>query len=592
MAAVEVDGLRVTLSDGSRLVDDVSFQVESGRVLGIVGESGSGKSTLALALLGHARPGAAISAGSVRIGTTDLLALSDREMRAARGRVVAYVPQDPAAALNPVLKISTQLEEAIGGTRSGRRAAVRSVLGAVGLPSDDAFLARSASELSGGQKQRVGLAMAVVGQPDLLVLDEPTTGLDVTTQAKVLALVAELCRARSMAAIYISHDLAVIAEVADHVAVMYAGQLVEIGRCADVVSVPAHPYTRALLASVPSTRERTRLRSIPGRAPVPSPPYDGCRFAERCELATAVCRDATPELAALPDRWGSGRRVRCALSEQLDASARQSADVALRVEDRADDRVPLLQITDLAAGYDDRQVLFDVSAAVFPGECVAIVGESGSGKTTFSQCLAGLQERWSGTVRLDGSELAAVSSARTKQQRRQVQYVFQNPYASLNPRATIGASLAVPLTHFFGLTGRARDKRVGEVLDRVELPAAVADRYPADLSGGQRQRVAIARALACEPRVLICDEVTSALDVSVQAAVVELLRGLLAEGLSMLFVTHNLAVVRSLADWVLVLNNGMTVESGATESVLDAPADPYTRGLLADALDVPVAMAR
>ncbi|WP_336648555.1 ABC transporter ATP-binding protein [Microbacterium sp. MMO-10] len=588
MSALVVQDLRVELSDGSRLVDDASLRVEPGRVLGVVGESGSGKSTLSLALLGHARPGARITGGSVRIGDVDMLALGDRERRRARGGLIAYVPQDPAAALNPALALRTQLEEAITAGAEERRERIAEVLRAVDLPADAAFLKRRPGQLSGGQKQRVGIAMAIVGRPDVLVLDEPTTGLDVTTQAKVLALVAELCRSRDMAAVYISHDLAVIADVADEVAVMYAGQVVETGSAARLVLAPRHPYTRALLGSVPDSRVRLRLQAIPGRAPAPAPPRQSCRFADRCGFATDACRSAAPRLVAL-DAPGGRTAVRCLRAEELGAAG--TVRVAAPRAEAAPGDAALLAVRGLTAAYGRRPVLFDVDLRVRPGECVAVVGESGSGKSTLSQCIAGLRERTGGEVLLDGAALAPAARRRDALQRREVQYVFQNPYASLNPRATVGRSIGVPLRYFAGLGARARRGRVAELLERVELPAAVADRYPGELSGGQRQRVAIARALASDPRLLICDEVTSALDVSVQAAIVELLRGLQADGLSMLFVTHNFAVVRSLADSVTVLRGGTVVEQGATDRVLDHPEHEYTAALLADVLDVPLAAA-
>jgi len=305
--------------------------------------------------------------------------------------------------------------------------------------------------------------------------------------------------------------------------------------------------------------------------------------------AGVAARHTSAAMLPLPEPWAPGRDVRCARIADLDASPRTAAAAPVHLLARADDRTPVLRVDGLGAGYQDRQVLFDVSLDAYAGECLAIVGESGSGKTTLSQCIAGLQARWHGGLSMRGEELAPWAHDRTRQQRRDVQYVFQNPYASLNPRATVGSSIGVPLHFFFGLNGKRRQQRVAELLDRVELSADAATRYPSELSGGQRQRAAIARALACEPRLLICDEVTSALDVSVQAAVVELLRTLLEGDLSMLFVTHNLAVVRSLADRVVVLNQGVVVENGPTEAVLDAPTDDYTRRLLADALDVPTA---
>jgi peptide/nickel transport system ATP-binding protein len=587
MSAVEVDRLRVTLDDGSPIVDDASFALEPGEVLGVVGESGSGKSTLALALLGFARRGARIAGGSVRIDGTDILTFSPRRLREVRQSWVAYVPQDPATALNPGLRIGTQLTEVLTGTDAENRARITEVLDEVGLPSDDAFLRRHPRELSGGQQQRVALAMAISARPRLIVLDEPTTGLDVSTQARVLALVERLCSEISMAAIYVSHDLAVIYEVADHVAVMYGGQLVEVGACADVVSQPVHPYTRALLDAVPSSRERLRLRPIPGRAPSVRTRFTGCVFADRCGYVLEECRQRPPEWQAMD----GGRSVRCVRGVELSMVARTQVREPDNRNVERDGPAPVLAVTGMSGGYGDRQVLFDVSFDVARGECLAVVGESGSGKTTMSRCLVGLQRRWDGQILLEGAPLAAAADDRSDQERRQLQYVFQNPYGSLNPRRTVGDSIATPLRHFFGQGGAAARRRVAEALERVELPASLGDAYPAELSGGQRQRAAIARALVCEPSVLICDEVTSALDVSVQANVVELLRGLLAQGLGMVFVTHNLAVVRSIADRLIVLNQGRVVEVGGTERVLAAPSHDYTIGLLNDTLEVPTPMA-
>ncbi len=587
MSAVEVEGLRVTLDDGSVIVDDASFSLEPGEVLGVVGESGSGKSTLSLALLGYARRGARITGGQVRIDGTDILAFSPRRLREVRQSWVAYVPQDPATALNPNLRIGTQLREALTGSEAAKSERIAQVLAEVGLPADEAFLRRHPRELSGGQQQRVALAMAVSARPRLIVLDEPTTGLDVSTQARVLALVERLCAEIDMAAIYVSHDLAVIYEVADQVAVMYGGQLVEVGPCADVVSAPVHPYTRALLDAVPSSRERLRLRPIPGRAPSVRTRFTGCVFADRCGYVLDECRTRPPEWLTPAD----GRSVRCVRGVELSTVARAQVREPDNRAAQGDEPTPVLAAQDVTAGYGDRQVLFDVSFELARGECLAVVGESGSGKTTMSRCLVGLRQRWDGEILLEGAPLAPRADERSAAQRRQLQYVFQNPYGSLNPRRTVGDSIATPLRHFFDQGGAAARRRVAEALERVELPASLAEAYPAELSGGQRQRAAIARALVCEPSVLICDEVTSALDVSVQASVVELLRTLLGQGLGMVFVTHNLAVVRSIADRLIVLNEGRVVEVGGAESVFGAPTHEYTVSLLNDTLEVPTPMA-
>ncbi|WP_028924089.1 dipeptide ABC transporter ATP-binding protein [Pseudonocardia acaciae] len=584
MAVVEVEGLTVVLeADGSPIVNDVSLSLEHGHAMGVVGESGSGKTTLALALLGYSRPGAKITGGRVTIDGTDLLSLSPAGLRQARRELVAYVPQDPAAALNPGLRIGTLLTEGLAGEPSEVANRVREILDTVGLPSDDAFLKRHPGQLSGGQQQRVAIAMAVAAGPRLIVLDEPTTGLDYSTQAKVLELVKRLCTSRDMAAVYVSHDLAVVGEVADQVTVMYGGRTVESGTRAQVLGSPAHPYSRALLDAVPSVRERLRLAPIPGRAPSVGQHGPGCVFAPRCGFVVQACRESEPELVPVP----TGNQARCFRTSEVLARPRIAArDGGARLADMAGASSSLRAVR-LNAGYGGRQVLFDASLDLAKGECLALVGESGSGKTTLSRCLIGLHEEVSGELRFDGEPLPLHADHRSDPARRGLQYVFQNPYGSLNPRRTVGASIEAPVRHFFGLGARETRSRAAEALERVELPAAIAGRYPAELSGGQRQRVAIARALVCDPEVLICDEVTSSLDVSVQAAVVELLRSLLADGLAMVFVTHNLAVVRSIADSVVVLSNGRVVEAGTADRVLTAPADDYTRSLLADTLEVP-----
>lgn len=584
MGVVDVRGLTVELADRSRLVDDVTFSLQPGEIVGVVGESGSGKSTLSLAMLGHVRRGAHISGGEVNIDGTNMLSLGDAELRRSRRSQVTYVPQDPAAALNPAMRIGTQLREVLSGDSAEIHQRVASVLRTVDLPDDPAFLKRRPRQLSGGQQQRVAIAMAVVAEPGLTVLDEPTTGLDVTTQSRVLSLVSSLCSDNQMTAIYVSHDLAVISEVADRVLVMYGGQVVEQGKCEDVVRHPTHPYTRALLGSAPSTRERLVLQPIPGRAPAPHPPVDACVFAPRCQFAIDECRTAVPPA----EPFGDKEMVRCIRARHLEAKPGEVTFAAER-DISSDQSEGLLDVDKLRAGYGDRTVLFDVSMSLAEGECVAIVGESGSGKTTMSQTIVGIHERQSGEIRLRGRPLAPAADQRSDVERRELQYVFQNPYGSLNPRRTIGDSIGGPLKHFFGLKGSERRQQVRGYLDRVELPGNVAGQFPAQLSGGQRQRAAIARALACDPTVLVCDEVTSALDVSVQAAIVELLRSLLGDGLSMVFVTHNLAVVRSIADAVMVLSQGQDVEHGVATRVLDDAQHPYTQSLLRDTPQVPIA---
>ncbi|QXJ21221.1 ABC transporter ATP-binding protein [Actinomadura graeca] len=585
---VQVSGVTVTVdATGGDIVRDVGFELGRGEVMGVVGESGSGKSTLALALLGYARKGATITGGRVVIDGVDLLSLPEGRLRKARGSTVAYVPQDPATALNPSLSLATQLTE---GLRSPRREAlprVRELLETVGLPGDDAFLKRRPRQLSGGQQQRVAIAMAIAAGPRLIVLDEPTTGLDVSTQARVLEMVRDLSREHDMAAIYVSHDLAVVADVADHVTVMYGGEVVESGTDRDVLVRAGHPYTRALLSAVPSATHRHRLVPIPGRAPGVEEDRHGCVFAPRCGHAAPECEETRPKLVPAP----SGTLTRCLRVEEVVRTPRVPPRPG-EAHAAAAGGEAVFSVSGLNAGYGGRQILFDVSFDLGRGECLALVGESGSGKTTMSRCLVGLHEEQEGTLTFEGEPIPAAAGRRAMKTRREVQYIFQNPYGSLNPHRSVESSLVVPLRHYFGMSAREARGRVAEALERVEIPARLAGRRPADLSGGQRQRVAIARALVCEPKLLICDEVTSALDVSVQASVVELLRSLLDDGLSMIFVTHNLAVVRSIADGVVVLSQGRVVESGTADLVLSAPSHPYTQSLMAATLEVPDAVER
>jgi peptide/nickel transport system ATP-binding protein len=577
---LDVKDLTVVASSGHAIVDAVSFSVRQGTIMGLVGESGSGKSTLALAILGFARAGARIAGGEVRIDGANVLALRGEALRKARGRTVAYIPQDPATALNPALSVGEQLLEVLP---RGARAAdeIARILMAVGLPSDRRFLQRVPSELSGGQQQRIAIAMAIAPRPQVLILDEPTTGLDVSTQALVLALIAQLCTERNMAGVYISHDLAVVAQIAAEVTVLYGGMVIETGSTAAVLARPAHPYTRSLLRAVPSVAERTILRPIRGIAPGIDNRPPGCVFSDRCEFAADACREAVPPLLDT----GAATAARCIRIDQVLEAPAPVVVAPARVA-QADEPITLA-VRGLNIHYGATPVVFDVDFDLPRGSCLAVVGESGSGKTTLSRCLIGLHSDATGRVLLDGGLLKRKSTQRTNDQRRRIQYVFQNPYASLHPRRTIRKSLRLA-AEAFGITRTSEvTAAIEEALARVEIPRRLMDRYPNELSGGQRQRIAIARALLARPEVLICDEVTSALDVSVQASIVELLRKLLADGLAMVFVTHNLAVVRSIADDIIVLRSGRIVERGSAEAVLDHPQDSYTLALLQDAVDLP-----
>ena len=424
--------------------------------------------------------------------------------------------------------------------------------------------------------QRVALAMAFLPRPKVLVLDEPTTGLDVTTQGMVLQTVAELCRAHGVAALYVTHDLAVIANLADRVAVMYAGQIAELGDRETIFAAPSHPYTRALLDAIPHLSQARALSGIPGRTPAPGRRPGGCRFHDRCGYAVPACAEGVPELREVAPR----HQVRCIRAEEIgpwDISRGVVPDT-----DPAKPRDVILTVQDLQVFYGRKRVVHGVSLDLARGEVVALVGESGSGKTTISRCVGGLHREWTGSIRFDGAELGKGSRRRSAADRKRIQYIFQNPYLSLNPRLTIEQIVRRPLELFGLAQGRAATDRVVELLEQVSLGPAVLRHQAGRLSGGERQRVAIARALAAEPDVLVCDEVTSALDVSVQGSIVALLESLrVSRGISMLFVTHNLALVRSIADRIQILEAGRVVESGPVVEVLDSPQDPYTKRLLA-----------
>jgi peptide/nickel transport system ATP-binding protein len=559
------------------VVDQVSFTVQPGHVLGLVGESGSGKTTVALALLGLVKRGLAVGGGKVLIDGQDILALSEHELQKLRGKTVAYVPQDPGSALNPVLKVGTQLRE-VFAIHGGDPERLTQVMAEAGLEDPGPILASYPHQLSGGQQQRVALAMAFAERPRLIVLDEPTTGLDVTTQRRVLDTVRGLCRTYQVAAVYISHDLAVVAEIADHVAVMYSGRLIEIGAAAELFGSPAHPYTRGLMRAIPSLELAHQLLGMAGSPPRPGNRPAGCSFRPRCEFAIAECELREPPAIIVSDTGHAARCVRA-----LEVTALSGTALLARERTAPPAQEPVLTITDVSVSYTTKRVLRDISLDVGARKSVAIVGTSGSGKTTLARCVVGLHKDWTGTITFDGKELPPGVRGRTRDQLRKIQFVAQNPYGSLNPRQTIGQIIGEPLAHFTKLPGKEHDKRVADALTSVALRESFAARYPDELSGGERQRVALARALVVDPELLVCDEITSALDVSVQAAIVELLLRLQAErGLALLFITHNLPLVRSIADDVTVISAGEICERGPVAQVLTAPSNSYTRQLLAD----------
>ncbi|MHB8730792.1 MAG: dipeptide ABC transporter ATP-binding protein [bacterium] len=589
-------------------VRNASFAVRQGEIFGLVGESGSGKSSAALAVMGALKGQARVS-GAVRYRGEDLLQKSDRELRDLWGRRLAMVFQNPGSTLNPVLRVGEQLVEVLRAhTELSRTAAwdrALELFRAVQLPEAAALARRYPHQLSGGQQQRVSIAIALACDPDLLIMDEPTTGLDVTTEARILDLVRALRRRTRAAILYISHNLGVIAQLCDAVAVMYAGEVVERGAIQTIFERPRHPYTVALLNCLPRADAPPAERILPaieGALPDPAGPVTRCQFAERCPMAEDRCRREHPALFEA----AAGHVSRCFFWDRVPpplVRVMPPAGAVTHQRAGSPDAPPLLEGVDLAYEYrrgapwlprvtrsQGPRALDGVSLHVASAETLAIVGESGSGKTTLARCLVGLLQPDRGEVRLNGRALPSRPSTWPRGLRRRLQMVFQNPDLTLNPQRTVFDAVARPLVLFGLARGDDVRARAAELLRAVRLEERYLHRFPQQLSGGERQRVAIARAFAASPDLVVCDEPTSALDVSVQAVVLNLLVDLQRRRQSSyVFITHDLSVVRHLADRVLVLYLGKIVESGPTEAVFNRPHHPYTEVLLSA---VPVIGAR
>jgi peptide/nickel transport system ATP-binding protein len=569
--------------DGSSVhaVRDLSFSLNEGQILGLVGESGSGKTTIGYAILGHLGSGRVVN-GSICFVGRDLLALRRPEWARLRGRAIGMVYQEPQSALNPAYTIGEQIAEGLRhhlglSSREARERAVDWIT-RVHLPDSRTIFRRYPHQLSGGQLQRAVIAMAFALQPRLVVMDEPTTGLDVTTQARILELIIGLRSSTGVALLYISHDLAVIAELCDRVLVLHSGRIVEEGSAREVLAKPLHPYTQRLVASIPHLDRRRTLPRVGIQSETPALVDEGCSFRSRCQGAVADCATATGSTV----EHLMARSVRCWRSLQVPPIA--SVDLSAPAPKLG---ATLLDVRALEKVYRSHghatvaceEVSFDVKF----GECVAVVGESGVGKTTLARCVLGLEEPDKGTISLDGVVLPRRVHQRSRALRRRIQMVFQNPDGSLNSKRTVGETLRRPLLiHGRADSETAADRLGSELLSNVELPAEYLGRYPHELSGGEKQRVAIARALACEPDLIVFDEPVSSLDVSVQSTILDLCRGLQARNvMSFLFITHDLGVVRQIADRAIVMHCGRICHTGGIDSLFSPEAPRSVQELVA-----------
>ncbi len=599
-ALLVIDELTTHLGSASepvRAVDGVSLRIDRGETFVLLGESGCGKSMIALSIMRLLPHSGRIVDGDVRLDGQSLRALSEAQMRAERGGRIGMIFQEPMTSLNPVMTVGEQVAEAVRlhdpESRGRVEERVVELFRLVGIPDPVRRVNEYPHQLSGGMKQRVMIAMALAGRPEMLIADEPTTALDVTIQAQVLDLLRELQRETGMAILLITHDLGVVAEMADRVGVMYAGQIVEVNDVHSFFTRPQHPYSRKLFRSVPNAEKRDQgLDVISGIVPALNREFEHCRFADRCDLVHERCRRERPPWRGAPQQ---GYRCHLPPDEVVDAPA--AALQARRA--RAGSAEQLLAVERLKVHFPIhkgvlRRVVGHVRAvdgvdmAIATGKTVALVGESGCGKTTVGKAIIQLHRPTGGKVLFDGTDLAHVRGRRLRRLRREFQIIFQDPASSMNPRMLVEDIVAEGMVAQ-GIGGdRAQRRRlVEQLLEQVGLHGDAADRYPHEFSGGQRQRIAIARALALKPRLIVCDEPTSALDVSVQAQVLNLLKELQGElGLSYLFITHNIAVVSYLAHEVAVMYLGRIVEYGEVDKVLKAPRHPYTVALLS-AVPVP-----
>ena len=605
---LKIDGLKVALDADAGLVkaiDGLTLSIERGETFALVGESGCGKSMTALALMRLLPDNGAITSGNVELEGQDVLALPESRMRAVRGGRIGMIFQEPSTSLNPVMRVGEQVVEAIEAHTALRGNAARAKaidwMRKVGIPEPERRFDEYPFRLSGGQKQRVMIAMTLASEPDFLIADEPTTALDVTIQAQILDLLKQLQKEQGMGLLLITHDLAVVSGMAQRVALMYAGQIIEVADAQEFFAAPKHPYARLLLQALPDTNKRGQaLAAIAGTVPPLSQTFDGCRFAPRCDRVFDACHDTRPELLGLGQR-----SVRCLLyrdgaSRAADVGTQDTEPVVPHHEvpaaPDASMEPPLLEVRNLRVSFPVRRGLLQrphgafravdgVSFAIRPGRTLALVGESGCGKTTTGKAIVQLlrgQAVIEGQALLGAQDLFTLEADALRAARRSVQIIFQDPFASLNPRMRIFDILEEGLQALRPeMDASARRMRLEGLVEQVGLRRDALQRYPHEFSGGQRQRIAIARALAVQPKLIVCDEPTSALDVSVQAQILNLLRQLQRElGIAYLFITHNIGVVEYIADEIAVMNRGRIEEAGATREVLGRPQSAFTRTLL------------
>ena len=593
-------GFRSKKGEEILILRNISTNIKKGETVGIVGESGSGKSTLALAMMGYVKQGLYTVDGECLFESSNLLKKNNRELEKIRGRKIAMIPQNAGQSLTPNLKIGYQIDEALrlhtNLKNIDRDKRISELLNKVRLPSPETIALRYPHELSGGQQQRVAVAMALAGNPELLLLDEPTTGLDVTTQAHVLELLNFIAKDTGTSMVYVSHDLGAIAQVSDRIIVMYSGEIVLEGPSRSILKKPIHPYTYGLLKSIPKLSLAGLPQSMPGSQPQPGSILTGCSFFDRCNLAEDKCKNNSPQLEYVNDLETS---VRCfnykSLKDEKDITNQAISNETIIKENE------ILNLNDVSISYakqklidqilnktvDSNPTVKDINININRGETIALVGESGSGKSTILKSIAGLLRTKDGKIRFEKDrDLSSDLKKRNSNDLRVIQLIFQNPDESLNPNHNVEEILSQPLKLYFGLSGVELKKNIIELLEKVRLGEFYMSRYPRQLSGGEKQRVAVARAFAAKPDIILCDEVTSALDVSVQAAVLNLLQKLKDDfGTTYIFVSHDLAVVRAISDRVAVLYQGRLCEIGPSKKVYQFPSHPYTEVLLGAVLE-------